>query len=145
MNAPRATDDSKSTKTAGDRGEPAADCATKEQMKTGAITREGLRAFASSLSHTTLETSIRHRRFFFYLNDHGFHYLPESSGIYRIQGYQYIDKVIERYNEIRSLNTKDYTDITRNASYLLVLIERYRDALSRATSDHHACAPPERG
>lgn len=97
-------------------------------MKTGSITCQELKEFTTSINRTTLETRARHKKFFFYVDDEGFHYIPESTKKPRIQEDRYIDRVLERYNKIRSLSPRDYNDLTVNASYLLAVIEKYLNA-----------------
>jgi len=64
----------------------------------------------------------------FSVDDVGFHYIPESTGKARIQENRYIERVIERYNEKRSLSPGGYNDLTVNASYLLAVIEKFINA-----------------
>jgi hypothetical protein len=91
-------------------------------MKTGNISIHELKEYAKSIDGTTLETRARHNKFHFTVDDDGFHYIPESTNKPRIQETKYVDRVLQRFNEIRSLSPKDYTDLTMNASYLLAII-----------------------
>lgn len=97
-------------------------------MKNENITRQELMEYAKSITRTTLETGARHSKFLFYVDDEGFHYIPESTKKPRIQENRYIDRVIERYNERRTLSPRDYNDLTVNASYLLAVIQKYINA-----------------
>jgi len=92
------------------------------------VTLQGLRGFAESLNNKKLETSARRRPFSFTVDHRGFNYIPESSGKTRVQKNQYIEAVINRFNDIRSFNPRDYRGMTVNASYLLVLIKKYTNA-----------------
>jgi hypothetical protein len=100
----------------------------EERMKEGNITLQDLRGFAESINNEQLETLTRHKRFTFSLDHRGFHYIPESSGKPRIQENRYIERVLERFNQIWSMSPKDYQDISKNASYLLAVIKKYRNA-----------------
>ena len=97
-------------------------------MKTGNISFHELKEYAQSLNRTTLETRARHNKFHFTVDDEAFHYIPESTNKPRSQENKYVDRVLQRFNEIRSLNPKDYIDLTVNASYLLTIIEKYINA-----------------
>lgn len=97
-------------------------------MKNGYITLQELKQYSKSINQTTLETRARHNKFLFSVDDVGFHYIPESTGKPRIQENRYIERVIERYNEKRSLSPRDYNDLTVNASYLLAVIEKFINA-----------------
>lgn len=97
-------------------------------MKTGNINRQELKEYAKSINITTLETRSRHNKFLFFVDDKGFHYTPESTKKPRTQENRYMDLVLERFNEKRSLSPKDYNDLTMNASYLLAVIEKYINA-----------------
>jgi hypothetical protein len=97
-------------------------------MKTGNISIYELREYAKSINRTTLETRTRHNKFHFTIDDKGFHYIPESTNKPRIQENKYVDRVLQRFNDIRSLSPKDYNDLTMNASYLLAIIEKFVNA-----------------
>lgn len=94
-------------------------------MKIGEIALSELRAYAESIDGTTLETRSRHRKFTFTVNQSGFCYTPLSSQKPRLQSNNYIQKVLNQYNQDRSLSPSHYTNITVNASYLLSIIDRY--------------------
>ncbi len=50
-------------------------------------------------------------------------FIPESTGQGRSDGRRAAERFLERFNETGSRKTSDYADVTRNASYLLALIE----------------------
>jgi hypothetical protein len=60
----------------------------------------------------------------------GFEYISEYSGKPRMQQWKYVERVLKRYNEKRSLHPSAYTDLTRNASYILAVVRAYLDSLS---------------
>jgi len=94
------------------------------------VTLNGLKAFGAKLDGTTLATRFRKRNFSLSVTDEGFEYTPEFSGKLRKQQWKWIERVLERYNERRSLHPVDYNDISRNASYVLTIIRAYLDSLS---------------
>ena len=92
----------------------------------GEITLQGLRTFARSLHGMELQTKARGMRFRFYVEDHGFTYVPMTTQEPRTQNNKNIEAVLERYKQgKKSLRPGDYADISVCASYLLVVIERY--------------------
>lgn len=97
-------------------------------MRNGNINLQELKEYAKSLNGTTLETRTQHRKFQFYADNEGFHYKPLSTMKMRNQDDKYIDLVLERFNKKKSLRTSVYHDLTMNASYLLVVIEKYINA-----------------
>lgn len=94
-------------------------------MNNGLISLESLKNFAESLNEKILQTRKQGRKFMFLVDELGFRYIPESSNKERIQEDRYINRMLERYNQTKSLKTSDYVDITKNASYLLVIIIKY--------------------
>ncbi|NMB55406.1 MAG: hypothetical protein GYA15_11950 [Leptolinea sp.] len=94
-------------------------------MKMGNITLQGLKTFSKKMNRMMLQTGARHSKFLFFVDDFGFHYIPESTQKPRTHEDHYIERVIERFNQGGSLRPVDYSDITVNASYLLVIIEKY--------------------
>lgn len=60
-----------------------------------------------------------------------FYYTPTSTGKIRKQAIKYIERILERYEETKSLSPKDYLDITLNASYILALIKLYGERNSK--------------
>lgn len=94
-------------------------------MSDGNITLQELKDWAHSIKGTTLETRAQHKKFLFSLDDKGFYYTPESSGIRRRQKNSSIEKFLKRYNEQRYPNPGNYKDSSHHASYLLAVIDRY--------------------
>lgn len=97
-------------------------------MKTGNLNRQDLKEYAKSIDGATLETRARYHKFLFQVDDMGFYYTPLSTMKRRTQENKYIDLVIERFNNKRSLMPSHYHDLTMNASYLLAVIEKYLNA-----------------
>ena len=97
-------------------------------MKTGNISRQELKEYAESIDGAILETRARHHRFLFHVDDKGFYYTPSSTMKQRVQDNKYIDLVLQGFNNRRSLIPSDYHDLTMNASYLLIVIEKYMNA-----------------
>ena len=75
-------------------------------MKTENINLQELKGYAESINGTTLETKARRNKFLFYVDDEGFHYIPESTKKPRIQENRYIGLVLERYNFKKILEPK---------------------------------------
>lgn len=94
-------------------------------MEAGRTTLSELVTYAKGIDGTTLETRAQRCRFRFDVEELGFRYTPESTGHSRLQRYRYIEKVLERFNETRSLNPGSYQDATVNASYVLTVIAKY--------------------
>ena len=82
---------------------------------------------AASLKGQRLETLYRKAGFDVMVETNGLSYTPESSGLSRIQPWNYIERMIERFNETNSFSPSDYLEIpTRNASYLLTVISKIK-------------------
>jgi hypothetical protein len=47
---------------------------------------------------------------------------PESSGLGQSDGRKAVQAFVDRYNATHSVRPKDYSDVSRNASYLIGLI-----------------------
>lgn len=99
-------------------------------------------AFVKTLDGKTLTTMAQGKEFEVSVLDHGLEYTPRSTGKPRPHGFKFLERILERYTERGSLHPGDYTDISKNASYALVLIEKYLeargDAPPRATSQQSA-------
>lgn len=50
-------------------------------------------------------------------------FIPLSTGQGRSDGRKAVERFLERYNQIGSLKQSDYKDVTRNGSYLVVLVQ----------------------
>ena len=95
----------------------------------GPLTLDELKAFAGRLDGKALVTRFRKRTFSLSVTKDGFEYTPEYSGKPRKQQWKYVERVLKRYNDKRSFHPVDYTDISRNASYILTVIRAYLDSL----------------
>jgi hypothetical protein len=51
-------------------------------------------------------------------------FTPESSGRGQSDGRKAAERFVDRYNQIRSLRPGDYAGVTRNASYLVALLQQ---------------------
>jgi len=51
-------------------------------------------------------------------------FTPASSGYGQSDGRKAAERFLVRYNEIGSLRPGDYADVTRNASYYVVLVQQ---------------------
>ncbi len=65
------------------------------------------------------------------VDNDAFYYTLVSTGKIRKQGTKYIERILNRYAEIKSLSPKDYLDISVNASYILALIKLYNERNSK--------------
>lgn len=83
--------------------------------------------YAKKINDSELFTKKQNKKFLFEIGSTGFYYLPSSTKKQRFQRFIYVKRFIDRYNETRSLNPKDYQDISVNASYLLVIIQNFLD------------------
>jgi hypothetical protein len=67
--------------------------------------------------------TLRYKKpFHFEVQPTGFIYTPESSGTSERQDWKYIERFLERFNEINSFAPSDYKDISHCASYFLPVI-----------------------
>jgi hypothetical protein len=96
----------------------------------GDVTLDDLKTFGAGLHGKTLVTRFRKRRFSLSVSDRGFEYTPEHSGRPRMQEWKWIERILKRYNDERSLHPADYKDLTVNASYVLTIIRAYLDSVS---------------
>jgi hypothetical protein len=51
-------------------------------------------------------------------------FVPVSSGLGRSDGRKAAERFLERYNKTGSLTPADYQDVTRNASYFVILVQQ---------------------
>lgn len=79
-------------------------------------------ALARSLEGETLET-VTGRRFTVSTYRDSVVFTPESSGFGQSDGRRAAERFLERYNASGSLRPGDYADVTRNASYLIPLVQ----------------------
>jgi phage pi2 protein 07 len=90
---------------------------------------DDIKRAASTVDDRTVETLHRRRRFHIAVENGGLRYTPESTGKARFQEWVYIQRVLDRFNELGSFSPSDYKDMSRNAAYLLRII---RDAANSA-------------
>lgn len=55
-------------------------------------------------------------------------FVPESTGLGRSEGRKGQVRFVARYNETRSLRPGDYKGVSRDASYLVVLVAAFEEA-----------------
>ncbi len=94
------------------------------------IEQKKLFEFVKSMDDTMLITTARKKNFHVNALENDLAFTPMSSGKSRKEASKNIAKVIERYNDNKSLQPKDYHDITFNSVYLITLIEMYLKAES---------------
>ena len=78
----------------------------------------------ASLDGQRLETDSQRRGFTVRVTGKGLEYTPESSGKSRLHTWQRIERVLGRYDEIRSLSPARYRDISLHGSYLTTILRR---------------------
>src|SRR6266699_2703974 len=88
------------------------------------VTLDDLKAFGKRLDGQSLSTQFHDRPFSLTVTEKGFEYMPEQTGLRRKQGWRWIQRFLERFNEVRSLHPGDYHE-ARNASYVLTIISKY--------------------
>jgi hypothetical protein len=86
--------------------------------------------FIKSLDGETLRTLAREKEFNIRTVRRGLEYTPHSTGKARIQEDRFIQRVAERFADLRSFQPGDYHDITMNASYVIAIIRYYLDERS---------------
>ncbi len=89
------------------------------------IDYNSLKYFVKTLEGQPLKTGVKKREFYVRLTEKGFEYIPKSTNKPRLQPIKFIEQFLDHFHKTESFQVKNYTDISRNASYLLVLIERY--------------------
>ncbi len=88
------------------------------------ISLDDLKAMGRSLDGQILTTLDQDKEFKIeFVEEMGFIFTPVSSGKPRKHQFRYAQEVLKRYNETKSWHPRDYRDITRNASYVLPLIQ----------------------
>src|SRR6478672_8414194 len=99
------------------------------------LTVENFRAGATRLAGEVIETLYQRRQFTVRVleAERGVEYLPLSSGKPREQRWNYVERVLERFNECGSMHPADYTDITKHSSYVLAIVKRMREPRGAST------------
>ncbi len=87
------------------------------------MTYEELLELASRVEGRTLET-VTGRPFTVGIYRDCPFFTPESSGLGRSDGRKATERFLERFNATGSLTSSDYAGVTRNASYLLALVQQ---------------------
>jgi hypothetical protein len=88
------------------------------------ITISEFRRRVVELDGQRLETGPQKCGFTVSVTEKGLRYTPESSGTPRPDSWNRIERVLNHYNETHSTTRGDYTDITRNGSYVLAILQR---------------------
>ncbi len=83
--------------------------------------------FVRTQDRQTLKTLAREKPFDVRVVRGGLEYTPHSTGKARFQEDRFIQRVAERFVDLKSFQPGDYQDISVNASYVLALIRRYLD------------------
>ncbi len=91
------------------------------------MTYEELLTVARRMEGRTLET-VTGRRFTVGVYRDCPFFTPESTGLGRSDGRKAAERFLERYTATGSLRSRDYAGVTRNASYLLALVQAAEDA-----------------
>jgi len=86
------------------------------------MTYEELLALARRLEGETLET-VTGKQFTVGIALDCPFFTPRSSGYGQSDGRKAAERFLERYNATGSLRPSDYTDVTRNASYFIGMIQ----------------------
>ena len=89
------------------------------------MTYEELLALAHRMEGRTLET-VTGRQFTVGVYRDCPFFTPASSGLGRSDGRRAAERFLERFNATGSLASSDYAGVTRNASYLLALVQQRR-------------------
>jgi hypothetical protein len=91
------------------------------------VTLDDLKTFAKELDGQTLVTRFQHCRFSLSVSEEGCKYTPELRGKERHQPWRWIGRILDRFNETRSLHPSDYKSV--HASYVLTIIGEYLESL----------------
>ena len=89
------------------------------------MTYDELLALARDLADQPLET-VTGREFTVGIYRDSLVFTPASSGLGQSDGRKAAERFLARFNESGSLRPGDYADVTRNASYLIGLIQAGR-------------------
>jgi len=107
-------------------------------MQTGAefpIDVDVFIAFVKTKQGKVIQTRRQKKGFTVEVTDKGFRFTPTATNKPRPHELQAITRVVERYNETQSFITSSYSNITRNSSYTLTLIELYLEYAPTADLD----------
>ena len=90
------------------------------------MTYEELVALARRYEGATLET-VTGKKYTVGINRDALFFKPASSGWGQTDGRKAHERFVARYNQTHSLRPRDYSDVSRNASYLIGLLLRARE------------------
>jgi hypothetical protein len=93
------------------------------------IKTEDFLDFVKRSNKKTYMTPFRNKEFSVEVASYGILYTPHSTSKTRKQSMNYIEKIIEEFNQTGSFNPTDYKHITANSSYTLTLISEYAKSL----------------
>lgn len=88
-----------------------------------AITLQDFRTRVAALDSLTFETTARRRPFVLHVEDGGLRFAI-STGKQRRHDWSDVERVLERYEQCRTFNPSQYTDVTFNASYVLAVLRK---------------------
>ncbi len=81
----------------------------------------------ASMEGIAIKTIGRRSQFYVSVDENGFTYTPATTGKPRVQLNKDIARLFDLFIKRGSLKSKDYTDDTRNSSYILALLESYSE------------------
>lgn len=82
--------------------------------------------FIKKYDKRSFETLYDKKEFLAELSSNGIIYIPKSTGKRRLHSFEYLNRIVRRFNQARSFRPVDYNiDQVRNASYTLSLIKEY--------------------
>ncbi len=87
------------------------------------ISMEELKVVAAAQNGKILETLHQRKRFQVDITPKGLQYTPARTGKPRLHRWHFVERVLNRFNDINSFSPSKYLDISANASYLLTLIK----------------------
>jgi hypothetical protein len=91
----------------------------------GRVALDGLIRHTESLEGIRIRTAGGRAWFTVRVADRGLEYTPESTGIPRLHTTKFIARILERHSRTGSLRPGDYSDISKNVSYILALVASY--------------------
>lgn len=82
-----------------------------------------IKEFVSKNQDNTFTTKARKKKFTAAITDGRLAITPQSSGKTRKESDKVLLSILDHFNKTRSLQPKDYQDVTFNSVYVLTLIE----------------------
>jgi hypothetical protein len=89
------------------------------------ITIISLSEFVNNRTSKVFETITNRKKFSVEILEDRWFYTPASTGQKRKHTHQFLQRVIDRFEETKSYSSSAYRDITVNASYTLAVIKAY--------------------